>query len=135
MTDHDKPVFAGVMARLALALRDKDPDSAQMRTYFEALKDLEVDFLSAAADRLVRTAEWFPKTSEWRAAAVAIERERTDDLTARLRSLPMRLCLVCDDTGWAPAAENRVKRCDCQTLRRLEILGRRPMPQLPEHVS
>lgn len=130
MTDLDKPAFAQAMARLCVALREKQPDAVQLRVYYEALKDLEVEFLAAAAEQLGQGAEWFPKTSEWRAAAAKIERDRTDQQRAILRNLPEPLCLACRDTGWAHnETTNQVSRCDCTTLRRLEILGRRPMPR------
>src|SRR5262249_18058335 len=100
-------------------------------------------------------AEWFPKTSEWRVMAGRIEAERIDQQRATLRKLPTPLCARCDDSGWVaePAAratrllvrpdaagkpsivavENDAprRRCACQTLRRQEVLGVRPMPALP----
>lgn len=131
MTETDKPIFAAAMGKLCLALREKDPDAAQMRTYFDALKDLEIEFVTVAADALARSSEWFPKTSDWRSAAARVERDRTIELQARLRKLHTPLCLVCDDTGWDRRDDDRVTPCTCRSLRRLEILGRRPMPELP----
>ena len=62
-----------------------------------------------------------------------IEHERTTLQRAIIQNLPERLCLGCDDTGWAwDPATNCVSRCRCATLRRLEVLGRRPMPRLVE---
>lgn len=126
--------FAPMFATLAIQLREKDADVATARGYFIALKDLEPEFVALAATRLATTAEWFPKTPEWRAMARTIERERTDEVKARLRKLPTPLCLACDDTGFRPAEglfTGRVIACECRELRRLEVLGRRPMPQLP----
>lgn len=140
MTDTDKPAFASAVARLALGLREKEPDAAQMRIYFDAMKDLDVEMVTAAAETLMRSSEWFPKTSEWRAMAQKVEADRTLELEARLRKR-MRageppLCGECDDTGWYfKTATNRYARCACRDLRRLEILGRRPMPALPEHAE
>lgn len=65
--------------------------------------------------------------------AAKIERKRTEELRALQRKLPEPLCLACEDTGWT-RSDNRVHRCDCAPLRRLEILGRRPWPALPEGV-
>lgn len=136
MTDQDKPAFATAMNRLVVALRDKEPDVVQMRVYFEALKDLELDFVVAAADRLNRHAGYFPKTSEWHEMAVTIEHERRTEqlaiIAVRKKAGLPPLCAGCDDTGWAHV-ENGVKRCDCRSMRRLEVLGRRPMPLMPEH--
>lgn len=132
MTLQDKPPFLQAMNRLAVALREKDVDTAALQVYFQALQDLEIEFLVAAADRLAKTATWFPKVPEWRDLAVTIERERIDAQRAVLRKLPTPLCLACGDTGWDRTDDDRVHRCSCVALRRLEILGRRPMPELPE---
>jgi len=132
MTVDDKSRFLQTMNRLAVALREKDVDTAQLRVYFEGLKDLELEFIVAAGDRLAKTAQWFPKVPEWRDAAVTIERERIDAQRALLRKLPAPLCLACNDTGWDRTDDDRVHRCGCVSLRRLEVLGRRPMPELPE---
>jgi hypothetical protein len=50
----------------------------------------------------------------------------------RLKAGLPPLCAGCEDTGWARLEDDRVKPCDCRRLRRLEILGRRPMPELTE---
>jgi len=124
--------FTPVFARLALALRATDADAVTAKTYFAVLKDLEVEFIVMAASRLAASAEWFPKTSEWRAMARQVERDRLNELRARLRQLPVPLCRECEDTGWRRDRADRVSPCDCRKLRRLEILGRRPMPALPD---
>jgi hypothetical protein len=137
MTDQDKTDFAAALNRLCIALRDKEPDVVQMRVYFDGLKDLDVELVTAAADRLGKLAEYFPKVADWRAMALRVERERREQLgqimrERRLAGLPP-ICGECDDTGFAPLAEtNRYARCECVKLRRLELLGRRPMPALPE---
>lgn len=134
MTDQDKPLFLQAFNCLVVALRDKEPDTVTLRVYFEALKDLEIEFVVAAAERLAkpRSDAWFPKAPEWGAMAQRIEHERLDQQRAILRKLPSPLCRACADTGWASDDQQRVKRCECQTMRRLEVLGRRPMPALPE---
>ena len=91
MTAGDKSQFAQVFGRLAIAQREREPDVVQLRVYFDALQDLELEFVAAAAERLAR-ATWFPKVGEWRHAAEAIERERLDAQRAFLRSLPSPLC-------------------------------------------
>lgn len=130
MTDADKPAFAASMANLCLALREKDPDAAQMRVYFEGMRDLEVELVTAAAEQIAAHAEWFPKASEWREAAVRLEHTRVEEQRAFLRKLPVPLCAACSDTGWDRTDDDRVTPCDCRKLRRLEVLGRRPMPAL-----
>src|SRR5262245_19729272 len=122
MTESDKPAFVRAMGRLAVALREKKPDPIVLRVYFDGLKDLEVEFVVAAVERLMLAA-WFPKVSDWRAEAQRVERERREEQVARLRRLPQPLCEACSDTGWA-MTENGATRCDCATQRRLELLGR-----------
>lgn len=131
MTERDKPQFLQAFNRLATALREKEQDAIALRVYFDALADLEIEFVTAAADRFATSAQWFPKSSEWHAAAQRIEDDRTDAQRALLRKLPEPLCLACGDTGWERFT-NGVKRCGCVEQRRLEVLGRRPMPALPE---
>jgi hypothetical protein len=132
------PEFADIFALLAVQLRHTDADEAVIRGYYAGLHDLEPELLKAAAERLARQAEWFPKTSQWRAAAEAIRRERLDAQRAHLRKASRPLCRVCDDTGWASVdvVENgpsvrRVTPCACREERRLEILGHVPLPTLP----
>lgn len=137
MTDTDKPAFAKAMATLALALREKEPDAAQMRVYFKALSALEIEFIVAAADTLASSSQWFPKTSEWHTAAQRIERDRVAQLAVVLlkrRKNGQPLCNDCEDTCWRQnPATQRYERCSCADMRRLEVLGRRPMPALPAH--
>jgi hypothetical protein len=130
VTDDDKGAFASAMAGLCLALREKDPDSAQMRAYFNTLRDLDIEFVVAAAEQLAAHGEWFPKAGEWREAAMRVEHLRTEEQRAMLRKLAVPLCLACDDTGWDRTEDDRVRPCDCRKLRRLELLGRRPLPEL-----
>lgn len=131
MTDADKPAFAAAMARLCLALREKDPDAAQLRAYFEALKKLDIELVVMAADELMR-GQWFPKAGDWHAAVVGLEHKRTEEQRAVLRKLPAPLCTACGDTSFfLNETTNRAEPCTCRSLRRLEILGRRPMPALP----
>lgn len=136
--------FSGVFALLAVQLRATDADEATVRAYYKTLQEVEYEFVAMAAtsfgrgDSLNEQGEaWFPKAPEWRAKALKIQRDRVDELQARLRKLPAPLCLECDDTGWRPARvlSGRVVKCECRTLRQLEVLGRRPMPALPEAVD
>jgi hypothetical protein len=131
------PEFADIFALLAVQLRQTDADEAVIRGYYAGLRDLEPELLKAAAERLARQAEWFPKTSQWRAAAEAIRRERLDVQRAHLRKAPRPLCRVCDDTGWESVdlvekgqSVRRVTPCACREQRRREILGHVPLPAL-----
>lgn len=130
--------FAEVYAVLSAQLQHPDVDPPFVRAYFKAVSDLEVEFVAMAADRFAAGAAvgddgkaWFPKAPEWRALALKIEREREEAVRAHLRQASSPLCLACDDTGWRRTLLDNVLRCECRALRRLEVLGRRPMPQLP----
>jgi hypothetical protein len=122
--------FSEIFALLAVQLRQTDADEATIRAYFETLKDIEPEYLAMAATEMAKGAEWFPKTSEWRRAAAKIKHDRRDKQVALLRDLESPLCLACSDTGWALDDRSRAYRCECQTLRQLELLGRRPWPKL-----
>ena len=136
------PEFADMFALLAVQIRQVDADEAVIRGYYEALQSLEPEFLRAAADRLSLSSEWFPKTSEWRAAAETIRRERIDALQEHLRRAPRPLCRVCDDTGWESIdlleherPVRRVTPCACRAQRRRELLGHAPLPALPPAIG
>lgn len=119
-----------MFSMLAVQLRATDADEATIRAYYETLKDIEPEYLGMAAKELARASEWFPKTSEWRQAAAKVKHQRKEHQAALLRDLAEPLCLACSDTGWALDTERRAYRCECQELRRLERLGRRPWPKL-----
>ena len=131
MTDADKRQFAEAYQRLAIAHREKDTDVISLAVYFDALRTLEIEFIEAAAERLI-TAQRFPKPGEWKRMAIAVEHEQREAQRAFLRRLPSPLCTECSDTGFRPCADNRVERCPCQAVRRQELLGRRAWPALPE---
>lgn len=134
--------FANVFAVLAVQLRATDADEITIKSYYEPLKDLELEFVQMAAAEMAKAGgshgdnpHWFPKSSEWRALAWKIERDRIQQQREVLRKLPAPLCLVCDDTGWDRTDDDRVHHCACRSMRRLEVLGRRPMPELPPAVE
>ncbi|HEX8030312.1 MAG TPA: hypothetical protein VF491_17680 [Vicinamibacterales bacterium] len=124
------PQFADIFAVLAVQLRATDADEATIRAYYNTLKDIEPEYVAMAANEMARTHEWFPKTSEWRQAASKVKNDRRRQQQELLRNLASPLCAACSDTGWALDASQRAYRCDCQTLRQLELLGRRPWPKL-----
>lgn len=138
--------FAEMFALLALQLQKSDADEAMGRAYFVALKALEPELVAMAAQRMGQqggatgtSPHWFPKSSEWKALALKIEGERYALMQHRIRDYHQAahavLCLVCEDTGWtvttSQGACERWRHCDCRALRRLEVLGRCPLPALP----
>jgi hypothetical protein len=134
------PEFAEIFTLLAMQLGDVQADEMKIRAFYAALKDLDVELVAMAAQRLGKARvnsqgeAWMPKAPEWRAAVVALDAERTRLQRESIRQRLVRglepLCLACDDTGWMPTGD-RVQACACRKLRRLEVLGRRPMPRLP----
>ena len=118
--------FANVFAPLAIQLRQTDADEATIRCYYEAMKDLEIEFVAMAAVRLAKESDWFPKTSEWRTMAATIERERVE-AHALLHG-----CASCGGSGWLMVgpgttagggfAAERVQQCPCAKLQRQRLL-------------
>ncbi len=138
--------FSTIFSLLAVQLRATDADEATIRGYYAALKDCEPELVALAATVMAKRGggsgedrHWFPKTSEWRTAILRVTLERREALDARIRELHLvghELCAVCGDTGWEPnPGMGRVARCACWSQRQLEIIGRRPWPQLPEHAE
>lgn len=134
--------FSEVFALLAVQLRFTDADEATIRGYYKALSDVEMELIAMAAQRFAQGESineqgqaWFPKAPEWRAMAAKVEKDRTIELDGILRKrriVGAPLCRECDDTGWSMnATTKRYERCSCREMRRLEVLGRRPMPALP----
>ena len=123
--------FAPVFLRLSNQL-GKDADESTIRDYFDVLADLGYDTVFDAAAHLAKTSKWFPKTSEWRDAALTIEQQkRRHDLTGG-REWKIE-CERCDDSGWEyfecpgdetcgrtkpHAAHNYVKVCLCRPTNR-----------------
>ena len=133
--------FSAIYALLSAQLRNTDLDVPVVKSYHKVLGDLEVEFVAMAAERFAKGVAvqddgqaWFPKAPEWRALALKVEREREDALRAQIKRLPAPLCRDCDDTSWRAIEGDRraVVPCECRSLRRLEVLGRRPMPTLHE---
>lgn len=126
--------FSKVFAVLAIQLRANDVDATTAKVYYNTLKDVDAALIQLAAGTLARTAQFFPKTSEWLDETTRIESERRlkqGDAIRQLHRMGRELCIGCGDTGWKrDETTNRVARCECQDLRRLEILGRRPLPAL-----
>lgn len=127
--------FAEIYGVLAFQLREQT-DAAAIRAYHKVLERFDFEIIKMAADQLAVSAEFFPKTSEWVQMVERVERDRNELLRERLRQLHKAgkvACVACDDTGWRPhdVHPERYVRCECVNMRRLEVLGRRPLPGLP----
>lgn len=132
------PDFAKTFALLATVLRATDADEMMARSYFAVLITCELEFIQMAADRFAKgetighqeNGIWFPKAPEWRQMAAKVENERRDTQRELMRKSAAHWCAACSDTSWEPMG-NGVRPCACRSLRRLELLGRRPWPALP----
>lgn len=122
--------FSEIFAMLAIQLRSTDADEAMARAYYVTLKDLDVELVAMAAEALAKSGEWFPKTSEWREAVHQVEHRRKEHQRALMRKSLTAWCQACSDTGWEHLEAGGVRPCSCASLRRMEILGRRPWPLL-----
>lgn len=133
--------FSEIFALLAVQLRFTDADEATIRGYYKALSDVDAELVAMAAHRFAQGASineqgeaWFPKAPEWRAMAVKVRNDRRAELERIIRKRLLAgqiLCLACEDTGWSEQG-GRYGVCSCRETRRLEIIGRRPMPALPD---
>jgi hypothetical protein len=125
--------FSAIYSVLGLQLQAADPSIVAVRAYYRVLQHLEPALLQLAAEQLAATARWFPKSSEWLKAALAIQQARRASQRDTIRQLHRRgieLCARCHDTGWMFDAADRVSGCPCQELRLAEILGVKPLPGL-----
>jgi hypothetical protein len=102
MTNTDKVVFVQSFNRLAVACRlsAKEADPSMQLIYFQGLQDLSIEAVAAGAQILEKSAQWFPKVSEWRSAAKIQH-------IAHIKALPPGReapwedeCGACADTGW-----------------------------------
>lgn len=123
MTDSDKRQFAQAFNVLAVASRlpAAEADASMQRVYFMAMRDLSLESVVQAAAALAKTAQWFPKVSEWRQAARIAH-------VASIKALPPGRetpwedeCGACNDTGWEerrcyPGTRNTCgrKKCDAE---------------------
>lgn len=137
MTEQDRPAFLQAFNRLAVALKEaQDETGVTLRVYFDALADLEIEFVVAAVPVLLREA-WFPKTGEWWRTAHTIRLERVRAQRERMLQSPTPWCDACGDSGWKPVRLVRrgqpisgVERCACVAQRYQELLGHAEMPAL-----
>ncbi|OFX02723.1 MAG: hypothetical protein A3E78_15505 [Alphaproteobacteria bacterium RIFCSPHIGHO2_12_FULL_63_12] len=68
MTNGDREAFVTLMAKLAAVYREA-LDDALLESYWDALKDYELEYLEPAVAYVIRTSRWFPKPVELRETA------------------------------------------------------------------
>lgn len=122
MTNTDKKAFVQAFNVLAVAARlpAHEADASMQRVYFDGLRDLEIAAVSAAAVELAKTAQWFPRVAEWRAAAKLQHVELLKALPSGREEPWHDECGACLDTGWEerrcyPGTANNCGRTKCMT--------------------
>lgn len=104
MDADDSERFANCMASLSAATR-AELDEGTVDLYFQALEDIPIHLIQAAAVELARSASYFPKVADWRKAVDTIlDRGERRELPGQ-KVLPGVLgeawrCPDCDNTGW-----------------------------------
>lgn len=104
MEDQDAGRFAACITALAIATKG-ELDEPTIELYFRALADVPIHLLEAGSVELARTARFFPRPAEWRAAVDTIlDRSQRKDLPGQ-PALPGVIgeawrCPDCDNTGW-----------------------------------
>lgn len=110
--------FLAVFNRLAVALREAQDDTGLTQgIYFDALKDLPLPAVEAAADALMREPgrRFFPTTAEWRTAAEKAQLEllrRAVTSPAAEDERGVFICGDCHDTGWMMNRDGTPWWCD-----------------------
>lgn len=132
----DKNRFDAAFNYLATATRlpVAELTPANKRVYFDALKDIATESVEGAAAQLAKSAQWFPKVSEWRESARLYRRGvEVKMLPTASRAEEWRHeCDFCEDTGWtydggktlhevvlsAYEGRPRMHRCPCRATNR-----------------
>ena len=68
MVGSDRRRFDQALAKIAITTREKVTDEI-FDVYFDALKDIEIDPILQALEKLIKTAKFFPKVGEIRGLA------------------------------------------------------------------
>ena len=112
MTTADGPAFEAIFTRVQ-KLYGKPKDGEMCRAYFDALKELPLAVVDAAAHALIKTEKFWPKPVDWLDAAFKIDAPKAGFRperwvhTADGHRVATVVCPECSDTGWRP-------ECGCQ---------------------
>lgn len=119
MTPDDSEAFRQLMGTLYVTV-EKDFDEAQVRFYWDALKDLPLGELQQAAVVVMQGHKWrsVPLPADFR---LVVQRERFEArrrLCEGLAAQPLTAviaCADCSDTGWRGNPESGVSPCPCRS--------------------
>jgi hypothetical protein len=102
MTNADNVEFLQAFNRLAVATRlpAAEADGAMQRVYWDGLSELPIDAVVAAAEAMEKSAQWFPKVSEWREAGYRHQVSERLKLPEGRDEPWHDECGACSDTGW-----------------------------------
>ena len=133
MSPQDARLFDQSYNRLAVALRSPTSDAVTKRVYFDALADLPLAAVEAAAVTLGRTQvsddgskSYFPTTAQWHHAAELAQQALIRHAIAPAREEPWHTeCREhdddnpegCEDTGWLQRICRPGARCGCLLYR------------------
>lgn len=142
MTPFDSARFAVAIANVAIAARI-ELDDPTIEVYWRALEDVPIELVERAARELEKTATFFPRPAEWRAAVDGLldKAERATLPTGGQMLLPGDVgtaaageyrCPACDNTGWS-TTESHCEKPACHPGTR--IPRNAPGPHLHRAVS
>jgi hypothetical protein len=105
VTTSDGLPFQAIFERVQ-RLYGKAKDGEMCLAYFDALKDLPLTVVDAAAHALVKSSRYFPRPVDWLEAAFKIDTPKPGFAinrwvtTAEGHTVRSFICLDCCDTGW-----------------------------------
>jgi len=133
MNNTDKTRFQKIYTALLVGLAPTDEKLVGVKTYFEVLKALPVEYVEQAARRILSRPgqKWMPSTGEWVELASQLKREAEIANSHHLLNAadspddgPTYYCKQCQDTSWRPNKDHldkasglmisSVSRCPCQ---------------------
>lgn len=108
MTDPDVTEFSALLRAVGQVYGGKKTDD-MAQAYFEALRDIPMATIREAKGHLVRSARFWPKPVDWRAAVQQIEARVPLSMPVRQEvilpdgsTVATYVCPTCEDTGWRP---------------------------------
>jgi hypothetical protein len=107
MTPADNVAFEVIFVRVQ-KLYGKPKDGEMCRAYFDALQELPIAVVDAAAHALIKTSKFWPKPVDWLDAAYLIDKPKAGFArerwakTASGETVYTYICHHCADTGFRP---------------------------------
>lgn len=118
--------FGVVMVKLAMQLGAQNVDVAVIKSYYEALQDLSLDAVKAAAQILAREPgrRFMPETPIWRDTAREWQEQQLRAALPHVRQEPWHFeCEICHDTGWQEHLDGTAFSCPAEPCGRTKPHG------------